>query len=117
MVSLQRFSVVFLSVALVLMGAQSILAHPAVQTTDLGSLSDADLKTVIIRLERTHCFGTCPAYAVTIHGDGRVEFIDKEKAGLKSSQESTVDRNAVMALLSEFGRAKFLSLPDYLLEK
>ncbi len=44
------------------------------QTLDLSSLSDNELKTVVIRLERTSCYGNCPAYSVTIHGDGRIEY-------------------------------------------
>ena len=44
---------------------------------DLRSLSEADLKSLAIKLERTRCYGTCPAYVVTIHGDGRVEYDGK----------------------------------------
>ena len=33
-----------------------------------------ELKDVIITLERTECFGTCPVYRLTVHGDGRVVY-------------------------------------------
>jgi hypothetical protein len=87
------------------------------QSIDLTSLSDDELKGVVIRFERTRCFGTCPAYLLTLHGDGSVEFFDKEKPGTKSMQKGAIDRAALKTLLAEFARAKFLSLPDYLLEK
>jgi hypothetical protein len=101
-----------------LIAAFAFMAVPSTraQTVDLNSLSDDDLKAVVIHFERTRCFGTCPAYVLTIHGDGSVEFLDKEKPG-KSTQKGTIDRTAFKALLSEFARAKFLSSPDYLLEK
>jgi hypothetical protein len=106
-----------LTVVLVFIATHSILAHPIAQPSNLGSLSDSDLKAVVIRLERTHCLGTCPAYLLTIHGDGKVQFLDKENKESNSQKESTIDPMAVKALVSEFDRSKFLSLPNYLLEK
>lgn len=117
MTSRQRVFLASLTVALSFMTAHSIAVQSKTQTADLSSLSDDDLKAVVIRLERTRCYGTCPAYSLTIHGDGRVEYVDKEKDGAKAPKKGTVDRSAVKALVSEFTRTKFLSLPDYLLEK
>jgi hypothetical protein len=117
MASLQRVLLASLTLVVAFMTAHPTPARPTAQTADLTSLSDDELKTVVIRLERTRCFGSCPAYILTIHGDGRVEYVDKEKAEVKSPKQGTVDRGAVKALVSEFARAKFLSLPDYLLEK
>src|SRR5262249_51260015 len=39
------------------------------QTQDPGSVSDSDLRTVRIRLERSTCFGSCASYSLVIHGD------------------------------------------------
>ena len=100
--------------------AYSISAQTA-QTADLSLLSDDELKAVVISLERTRCYGNCPAYVLTIHGDGRVEYVDKEvnkgKVGAKGPQQGTVDVSAIKTLVSAFAHIKFLSLPDYLLEK
>lgn len=85
---------------------------------DLNSLSDAQLKEITIRLERTRCFGSCPAYTLTIHGDGRVEYAGQDYVKVKGAQEGRIEPGAVRALLSEFARAKFMSLPgDYEGEK
>lgn len=76
--ALQRFFLFSILIAgLSLPGIKSALGHSDEQTPDLSSLSDADLKTLTIQLERTGCYGTCPAYSVTIHGDGRVEYNGK----------------------------------------
>jgi Domain of unknown function (DUF6438) len=85
---------------------------------DLSSLSDADLKTVVIQFERTVCFGTCPAYTVTVHGDGNVQYVGKDHVKVKGAKEETIDAAIIKNLMSEFARAKFLSLPeDYTEEK
>jgi Domain of unknown function (DUF6438) len=87
-----------------------------VQTANLDSLSDDDLKAAVIRMERTRCFGSCPAYILTIYGDGRVEYISKEDKKAAAKQ-GTIAPGAVKALLAQFASAKFLSLPDYLFEE
>jgi hypothetical protein len=40
-------------------------------------LPEVPLDQVRIRLSRSQCFGTCPAYSVTIDGDGRVTYHGK----------------------------------------
>src|SRR3954468_13516883 len=84
---------------------------------DLTSISDADLKTVSIRLERTGCFGSCPAYAVTIHGDGRIEYEGKANVKEEGAHTAQISPPAIRTLVSEFERTKFMSLPDYSEEK
>ena len=59
------------------LGIKSTLGQSGNLTPDLSSISDADLATLTIQLERTGCFGSCPAYSITMHGDGRVEYSGK----------------------------------------
>lgn len=102
-----------------------VLLLPWVQTTspredhapDLNSLTDADLKTVTIRLERTACYGNCPVYNVTIQGDGHVAYEGKANVKTTGAREGQIDQEKIKALLSQFAQAKFLSLPDYSLGK
>ena len=98
------------SCSLLLIGA--ISARPANQAPDLGSLSDADLKTLTIRMERTGCFGDCPAYTVIIHGDGRVEYNGKANVKEKGAREGRVGADAIRALVNEFAKAKFFTLSE-----
>ena len=90
---------------------------PQGQAPDLGSLSDDDLKTVTVRLDRSRCYGTCPAYSITIHGDGRVEYDGKSNVKEKGAQEGRVEPAAIKALMSEFANAKFFSLAEDYSEK
>ena len=88
------------------------------QAPDLNSLSDNDLKTVTVRFERTRCYGTCPAYALTIHGDGRIEYVGTKYVQVADTREGQIPSDVVRALLSEFAKAKFLAVPeDYSREK
>ncbi len=93
--------------------------------TDNFPVVDRDKLT--ITLQRSACFGSCPDYSVTIHGDGRVVFsTDGEPtdavSGLHRSyafssgvlvrgrHEDRIDTAAVDALVQEFREAHFFSL-------
>jgi uncharacterized protein DUF6438 len=87
------------------------------QASDSTSVSDADLKSLSLVLERIGCFGTCPAYTLTIHGDGNVEYIGKSNVKLKGTHKSQIETSVIRNLMSEFARSKFLTLPEYSEEK
>ena len=90
----------------------AISARPSDQPTDLNSLSEADLKTLTIRMERTECYGSCPAYTVTIHGDGRVEYEGKRHVKESGTQEARLDPDTIKMLAKEFSKANFLTLSE-----
>jgi hypothetical protein len=66
----------------------------------------------MITLERTPCFGSCPDYAVTLHGDGSVHYEGRGFVKITGMQEKTISRDAVIGLLREFYRIDFFSLKD-----
>lgn len=102
--------VVFSSVVL-----RNASGKAAGQPPDLASLSDDDLRMLTIRLERTQCYGTCPEYTVTIHGDGLVEYVGKQHVKIKESKNGRIDPAAIKNLATQFAQARFLSQPgdDY----
>jgi hypothetical protein len=71
-----------------------------------------------ITLQRSACFGTCPEYKVTIHGDGRVVFTTEIRQGrtstvgvvLPGTHEDRIDPGAVGALFEQFRNAGFFHL-------
>jgi hypothetical protein len=71
-----------------------------------------DWNTLQITLERGVCFGACPDYTVTIHGDGRVVYEGRRFVAQTGKREATVPRDAVRALLRKFRQADFFSLRD-----
>src|SRR5262252_8625610 len=96
------FPVVLLVAIFSLEAINAASGYLSAQTPDLSSLSDTDLKAVTISLERTHCYGNCPAYTVTIHGDGRVEYAGKEYVKVKEARSGQIDAAAIKVLASQF---------------
>lgn len=61
----------------------------------------------VITLERGACYGNCPIYRISLHGDGRVEFHGERDVAHVGNASAKVAPAAVRALLERFGRAGF----------
>ena len=68
--------------------------------------------SLAITLWRGECFGSCPIYRVTIHGDGRVVFLGGKYTGRPGLHESRIPPSAVHALFEKFRAASFFALND-----
>lgn len=68
---------------------------------------------VVITLERTICFGTCPAYLLTIKGDGTVIFDGREYVKSKGQHVTTISHEQVKELVSEFERINYFSFSNF----
>src|SRR5690349_2107641 len=107
--------------------ALSLLAPLSASRSDEPPVIDPN--NIAITLERSVCFGSCPAYKVTVYGDGRVQFTaDKNPFGtasaayeqfaysegvlLRGSYEDHVAPEAVAALIKRFQAADFWRLKD-----
>lgn len=67
---------------------------------------------VVITLDRTPCFGTCPAYHVAIYGNGTVMYEGRAFVAVEGAQKSQIPPQAVKDLVGEFYSAGFFSLRD-----
>jgi ankyrin repeat protein len=73
-----------------------------------------DRSTLAFTLERTSCFGSCPAYKVSIDGDGTVSYNGISSVGLTGLHKAYVDNAVVDNLIDRFRSANLLSaLPSY----
>ncbi len=54
---------------------------------------------IVLTLERTACFGTCPIYTITIYDDGRVVYDGTEFVTVQGVQETMIDPAAVLELV------------------
>jgi hypothetical protein len=66
----------------------------------------------VVSLERTVCFGACPAYRVAIHDDGSVRWDGKSDVAVKGRARGKIDRAKVQALVDAFTKARFLEMNE-----
>ncbi|MGO8934120.1 MAG: DUF6438 domain-containing protein [Terracidiphilus sp.] len=71
-----------------------------------------DLQDMKIELSRSMCYGTCPAYSVTIRGNGSVHFDGQRYVQIPGKHEARIAPDAVMELVRQFERAKFFAADD-----
>lgn len=68
------------------------------------------IESVLMKLERSPCFGACPEYSVEVHGDGRVIYEGRRFVRVEGRQEAQIDRAAVEDLLNAFYDAHFFAM-------
>ena len=76
------------------------------------SSKPSDYLNAVITLERTMCFGTCPAYKLTIYGDGRVVYEGENYVKVTGTQNADISEDDVKGLVDEFYRIGYFSLAD-----
>jgi hypothetical protein len=73
-----------------------------------GSATDS----LFFSLERTPCFGKCPAYTVTIHRSGHATYEGRSFAPRQGMHTGRVDRTTMEALLARAEAIGFFGLAD-----
>ena len=71
-----------------------------------------NLKGVKIQLSRTVCYGRCPAYSVTIRGDGSVHFSGQRYVLILGEHDAHIAPAAVKELVRQFENARFFAAGD-----
>lgn len=67
---------------------------------------------VIVSLERTTCFGTCPSYKLTIYENGLVVYEGMDFVGTMGIRKANIGRNSVQQLVSKLESSNFFSFKD-----
>jgi len=71
-----------------------------------------DYSDLVVTMERTPCFGTCPAYKLTVYGDGRVVYEGNMFVAVEGQQTTTISQDAVQELVAALENTEFFSLED-----
>ena len=71
-----------------------------------------DMNNVKITLQRSHCFGICPVYNVTIFGNGSVVYEGIANVKYTGIQFSTISEDQVKQLLFEFKNIDYFSFNE-----
>jgi hypothetical protein len=83
----------------------------------LDALTVDQLKTLVISFERTSCYGNCPAYKLTIRGDGSVEYNGVRDVRAKGNKTGKIDAEGLRSILAAFATANFFSIGDNVSEQ
>jgi ankyrin repeat protein len=67
---------------------------------------------VSITLSRSGCFGSCPAYSVSVWSDGTINFDGKYYVAATGKHTATIDPDAVRSLAKQFIAAGFYSMDE-----
>jgi len=73
---------------------------------------ETDLSSLRIKLSRSSCFGTCPAYDVSIDGAGNVVWQGGADTMLEGEYRTQIPLKTVQKLIGMFAAADFYSLDD-----
>jgi hypothetical protein len=71
-----------------------------------------NLGSVSIELSRGPCFGGCPSYSLTLHGDGLVEYRGTRFVRVKEKQTARISTEQVMQALRDLDRMNFFTVED-----
>jgi hypothetical protein len=66
----------------------------------------------VITLERTVCFGTCPAYTVSIDAGGNVTYEGRKFVRVSGQQRARISTERVARLIETIARIGFFALED-----
>ena len=112
-----RFANPFFFVLLVLIVAVvAAFALAGQQTAQLGSLTELELKDLVISLERTGCYGNCASYKLTIYGDGRVEYEGDKNVKVTNKKQGHLQPGDLKKILAAFDKANYFSIKPYTYE-
>jgi hypothetical protein len=71
-----------------------------------------DWNSLRIKLQRTVCYGTCPAYSIEIRGDGSVTYIGGSFTLITGKHHEQIPVSTVVSLVDKFRAADYFSLKD-----
>jgi hypothetical protein len=78
----------------------------------LAGVTEDNLKKLIISFERTSCYGNCPAYKLTIKGDGTVTYEGIRDVKTVGKNSGTLTEGDLRAILKALDDANFLTIGD-----
>lgn len=92
----------------------STLPSATVSATTTAVTASAPIRPgVLAKLSRTSCYGYCPTYELTIHEDGRVEYVGGQHVKTKGKASGTLGAAKLEALRAAFRAADYFALGDY----
>lgn len=82
------------------------------QTTPVTTTTETAADSLILRIERTPCFGMCKAYRLHVYQSGYATYEGRVHVELEGMHEARVGRDTLDAILREAERIGFFALDD-----
>lgn len=79
---------------------------------DIKTPEPKNIQDVVITLERTACFGTCPIYQLTVYGNGLVVYEGIRFVRVEGKRTTIIDEERVRQLVNEFRRIDYFSMEN-----
>ena len=76
-----------------------------------------DWNSLRITLNRSGCYGRCPAYEIEIHGDGTVLYEGKANVATKGKRTGKISHATLSDLVDVFRKADYFSLAEHYVSK
>lgn len=67
---------------------------------------------IVITIQRSSCYGSCPIYSAKIYADGRVLYVGKEFVKETGERRFKIAPERVQQIIKEFQRIDYFSLKD-----
>jgi hypothetical protein len=106
------FVILFLATARGLQTSAEALPIERVVQKQVPFPDTSDRSTIRMSLSRSNCYGRCPAYTVTIFGDGTAKYNGGRFTAIRGEHRSQVSYDDVSSLIEKFRTADFYSLAD-----
>jgi hypothetical protein len=103
---------IIFSLLVLALAACSVVAPQPTATPSPAPTPTPDFSTVQITLERTPCFGFCPVYKLTIHGDGTVEYDGENNVNVTGHQTAQLTQAQMQELVTTFQQAGYFDLKE-----
>lgn len=94
-------------------GSDGMRSIPALSSNTKAVRTD----DLMITLNRTACYGTCPVYELTIEADGSIAFDGKKHTKTVGNAKGKIDIRQIDRLLDEFNSVDYLDLDEVYDEK
>jgi hypothetical protein len=75
-----------------------------------GAAGSTAITPFSVKLTRDPCFGSCPIYSVTVHGDGRVVYVGTRFVAAAGTRRARISPAAVKRLRKGVSRARVFGL-------
>src|SRR4051812_14581782 len=92
--------------------AMLMLAPHRMRSSAAAGATQDGADATVITLERTGCFGPCPIYRLTLHGDGTVVFEGKRFVKSTGTFTAHIAPEQVRRLVEDFKKVDYFSLRD-----